>query len=187
MCDTLKRAYELAGSEISLHERLRLPMYLQLANRNDEGWKDLSDLNILYLDSQSQYIIADKMRIFLQKEKRALSAIPFGIYSFCKEIDFLLEEIEHKKIHLKNLKRDGIVYDKESLIYVDGTWEKNKISTLLDPDFVQITIHKLLKKAKCEKFEFELINEIQIYIMNNYKKNYTYSKIDKICKRIILT
>ncbi|MBU1339480.1 MAG: hypothetical protein KKD56_10475, partial [Acidobacteria bacterium] len=51
-----------------IQERLRLPMYLQLAGRNDEAWDELNRLNVQYVDQFSQPVIANQMRVFLQKE-----------------------------------------------------------------------------------------------------------------------
>ena len=44
-CEKLREAYAAKGSEeLMVEERLRLPMYLQLAGKNDEGWKTLNEM-----------------------------------------------------------------------------------------------------------------------------------------------
>ena len=87
-CDKLKEAYSAKGSEnIMIEERLRLPMYLQLSGKNDDGWRILNELNVTHVDVFSQLKIADQMRIFLQKEKKNEHAILFGAWVICKRVE----------------------------------------------------------------------------------------------------
>jgi len=87
-CGKLVEAYAAPDAEdLSIEDRLRLPMYLQLACRADEGWGILNELSIKYLDVFSQSIIANQMRIFLQKEKKYKQAILFSVWSICKDIE----------------------------------------------------------------------------------------------------
>ncbi len=87
-CEKLKEAYSAKGAdELMVKERLRLPMYLQLAGKNDEGWKILNEINITFIDVFSQAEIANQMRVFLQKEKKHKQAIMFGAWCICKEIE----------------------------------------------------------------------------------------------------
>ena len=87
-CQKLIEAYSFEGGEdLSIEDRLRLPMYLQLANKNDEGWRILNELNITYTDVFSQSKIANQMRVFLQKEKKYDQAVLYGIWTICKEIE----------------------------------------------------------------------------------------------------
>ncbi len=87
-CKKLEMAYSAPdAAELMIEERLRLPMYLQLSGKNDEGWKILNQLNIKYTDVFSQAEIADQMRIFLQREKKFKQAILFGAWTICKEVE----------------------------------------------------------------------------------------------------
>ena len=87
-CDKLKEAFVAEGSdELMVKERMRLPMYLQLAKKNDEGWGILNELNIKYTDVFSQAEIANQMRVFLEKEKKYKQAMLFLVWSVCKEIE----------------------------------------------------------------------------------------------------
>lgn len=87
-CEKLREAFSLEGADnLMVKERLRLPMYLQLANRNDEGWKILNEMNIEFTDVFSQAEIADQMRVFLQKESKYSQAMLFAVWSICKEIE----------------------------------------------------------------------------------------------------
>lgn len=68
-CEKLREAYSADGAEnLMIEDRLRLPMYLQLAGKNDEGWDELNRLNVRYVDQFSQPRIANQRRVFLQKE-----------------------------------------------------------------------------------------------------------------------
>ncbi|MDG6772715.1 hypothetical protein QCB45_00025 [Thiomicrorhabdus sp. ZW0627] len=87
-CEKLQEAYQAEGAEnLTIKERLRLPMYLQLAERNEEGWKELNRLTLKYIDVFSQVEIANQMRIFLQNEKKYMEAVEFAIWTLCKEIE----------------------------------------------------------------------------------------------------
>lgn len=87
-CETLKEAYAAQGSAyLMIEDRLRLPMYLQLAGDSDEGWRVLNELNINYVDVFSQTIIANQMRVFLQKENNHKEAILLGVWALCKEVE----------------------------------------------------------------------------------------------------
>lgn len=87
-CEKLKEAYSAKGSEdLTTKELLRLPMYLQLAKKNDEGWRILNDMNVRYLDVFSQAEIANQMRVFLEKDKKFNQALLFSVWSICKEVE----------------------------------------------------------------------------------------------------
>ena len=78
-CEKLREAYAAEGSEyLMIEERLRLPMYLLLAGRGDEGWDELNRLNAFYTDEFSRPIIANQMRVFQKKEgkERVIAPVP---------------------------------------------------------------------------------------------------------------
>jgi len=76
-CEKLREAYSSDGAEdLMIEERLRLPMYLLLAGRNDEGWEELNRLNARYIDQFSQPLIANQMRVFRSKEGKNRPAAP---------------------------------------------------------------------------------------------------------------
>ncbi len=69
----------------------RLPLYLQKAGRNDEAWREfnlllthgfpnqIKNLEVLPMEHSEIY---DKMRLFLQREKKFDVAIRFGVLSY---------------------------------------------------------------------------------------------------------
>jgi hypothetical protein len=78
-CEKLREAYAADGSEnLMIEDRLRLPMYLLLAGKGDEGWEELNRLNSLYTDEFSLPTIANQMRVFQKKEgkQRVVAPIP---------------------------------------------------------------------------------------------------------------
>ena len=69
---------------------LRLPMYLQEAGRNDEAWKELNNLLLGFPNQLQSHevlpmthsIIYDRMRLFLQREKKLEKAVLFSMFSY---------------------------------------------------------------------------------------------------------
>lgn len=79
-CSKLRDAYSAEGSEnLMIEDRLRLPMYLQLAGQNDEGWVELNRLLAKYTDEFSQPRIEHQMKIFLRKEKNESASNPVRV------------------------------------------------------------------------------------------------------------
>jgi len=185
-CTLLKESYELAGSDLSIENRLRLPMYLQLANKNDEGWSDITNLNVLYLDAYSQMCINKQMRIFLYKEKKYIPAIPFGIYSYCKDIEYNLDMFDKKQEEIKSDDYKDIIenMNKETLKSLDGTDFFERASQLREYDSILIMINPLLKKAKLDGRTKSFTDLIYHYIFES--RRFNYLDVDKICKSNLL-
>lgn len=79
-CDKLREAYSADGAEnLMIEDRLRLPMYLQLAGKNDDGWDELNRLSARYVDQFSQPRIAYQMTIFLRKENNESASNPVRV------------------------------------------------------------------------------------------------------------
>ena len=150
-CEKLNEAYSSKGAnELMTKERLRLPMYLQLAGKNDEGWKILNELNVKYLDVFSQAEIANQMRIFLQKEKKFKNAALFAIWSICKEV-------ERDRDNLKN----GIS-KKEPANKIFQDRIKHNISI----EGVRARVSSLLKRSKMENELDHLTHSISEYLIS---------------------
>lgn len=89
----LKKAYnEIAKIKFdySVEVFLRLPMYLQVANRSDEAMVEFEKLlqnGYINQNRKKELIpmtdstIYDKMRLFFQREKKFQTAVSYGIYS----------------------------------------------------------------------------------------------------------
>ena len=91
----------LSGMDHGIDVFLRLPRYLQDAGRSEEGWKEFRNLlangypNMQEGDRarhRMQSAIYDKMRLFLQREKRFSSAVLFGALSIVYGIKAVLTE-----------------------------------------------------------------------------------------------
>lgn len=95
-CQTLRVAFQSAdvGEYIDIHERLRLPVYLCFANRDDEAWSELNRLSSEYQDSISQIAIRSKMQKFLEDEGKLIDAAFFLAWVYLLElkhkIDFIV-------------------------------------------------------------------------------------------------
>lgn len=91
--ECLRKAYkQIAKTSINyaVPTFLRLPLYLQHANRNEEAWSEFNSLianghpnqmrtrELLPMDHSQIY---DKMRLFLQREKQFKKAVKFGVLS----------------------------------------------------------------------------------------------------------
>jgi hypothetical protein len=82
----LRRAYQTPTiCPMMVVELLRLPMYLQLAGRADEGWGEMNRLNITYVDGISQARIAAQMATFLRKEGKYKNAALFAVWTLFKQ------------------------------------------------------------------------------------------------------
>jgi len=79
-CNKLREAYSADGAEnLMIEERLRLPMYLQLAGKSDEGWDELNRLFARHIDQFSQPRIEHQMKIFLRKENNETALNPVRV------------------------------------------------------------------------------------------------------------
>lgn len=139
--ETLYEAYrEISRSSVNytLGPFLRLPLYLQQANRPDEAWREFNRLLIegypnQYRTTESismdHAVIYDKMRLFLQREQRNQEAVKFGIFS-----------------HLLL----AIALDKRS--------RKKQLRLHMSKNSVNAMIQELLKKARMEGSYPELLD-----------------------------
>jgi len=87
-CEKLKEAYSANGSEeLMIQDYLRLPMYLQLAGKSDEGWKALDEIRIQNKDNFNESTIAKQIKIFFRKEKKYELAVLFSAWEICEIIE----------------------------------------------------------------------------------------------------
>lgn len=85
----INEAFNSEGSNyLGLPDKLKLVTYLQLNKQFDEAWRVLNEVNVLYTSAESQHAISDKMRLHFQREGKFDYAIPLGIYSLIKEVEY---------------------------------------------------------------------------------------------------
>lgn len=144
---------------------LRLPLYLQEANRNDEAWREFNLLlingypgqlkspGLFHMDRSEIY---DKMRLFLQREGKTKSAVRFGILSY---ISWAIGLYEQKR-------------------YDELKQHSSKIN-------IENELKKLLKKAKKEELLSNIseIVEKEINSIPNVNVNVLSKNIDRIILR----
>jgi len=201
-CNKLKQAFLSEGaSDLLAKERMRLPMYLQLAKKNDEGWKILNEINVEYTDVFSQAEIANQMRVFLQKEKNYIQAILFSIWNICKEVErdrfniqssinltdqcvlnkaeFGFEEDEDEKetVYGKTPKGNPIT-DSAYKMFID------RVNKNISKSGVSDSISTLLKKANKEELIDSLSKSISNYLHSS--KQYELREVREIIKSILL-
>lgn len=189
-CEKLTEAYSADGSEeLMAKERLRLPMYLQLAGRNDEGWRILNELNITYTDVYSQSDIANQMRVFLQKEKKHKQAIIFGAWCVCKGIECYRSSIagtiemadEMAKLggEYNLLNQDDTVYAHTPMgnPITDSAYKlfQDRIDTDTSLDGVKETLLPMLKKAKLDSQLNDYASGFAEYLQTS--RNYDFADV----------
>ncbi|MBK6957343.1 MAG: hypothetical protein IPH22_02185 [Nitrosomonas sp.] len=87
-CEKLKEAYSANGSEeLMIQDYLRLPMYLQLAGKSNEGWKALDEMRLQNKDNFNESTIAKQIKIFFRKEKKYELAVLFSAWEICEIIE----------------------------------------------------------------------------------------------------
>ena len=191
--ETLRKAYKIneANNEgIGIAAYLRLPMYLQKAGKNDEGW---SEFNKLLTDGWSTYTnmdfevfyyiydIYDKMRLFLQREQRAIEAVPYGVIS---HIMWAMHHFNRWKHYERKKKEEENIYAKKSCdifikkhsdVYL-GLCSNNFLPKLKE------NFTPLLKKAKKLDCMDEVIKITQTHIKAAPKLNIQgiHSDIERI-------
>jgi len=124
----------------TIERYLRLPMYLQKAGRNDEAWKEF---NLLLSEEQhidEQALIYDKMRLFLQREKRYKEAVKMGLFTF--------------------------LLNAQSLYQMDKEYDENRLDDYISEDSINDVVSDLLKKENLGKYSNEVKNLIHWQIDN---------------------
>jgi len=175
-CDKLREAYSADGAEyLMIEDRLRLPMYLQLAGKNDEGWNELNLLNLRYVDQFSQPAIANQMRVFLQKGGKAKEAVLYGIWTLCKVIEANNMNLESCYRLADSMKAS--IYDTEPVVgqtpsgnpVRDSSYQhfadtaKNQFSI----GNIETHVAPLLKKAKLDGLLNSLSTSLKAYLESN--------------------
>lgn len=200
-CGKLREAFSLQGAtNLMVKERLRLPMYLQLANKNDEGWKILNEMNVQFTDVFSQAEIANQMRVFLQKEEKYSQAVLFAIWSICKEIECYRHNIQGSinladQLAASNDEFGFLREGRSKEVY--GTTPKgnpitdqaykmfhNRMKDSLSVDGVRGRILPPLKKAKKEGVADDIAESISKYL--NSTERYDLSEVRDIVTEFLV-
>lgn len=195
-CEKLKEAYAAPGAnELMVKDLLRLPMYLQLAGRNDEGWGVLNELAIKHPDVFSQVEIANQTRIFLQKEKKFRHAVLFGMWTLCKEIESDRSNIqssidmtdEMAKLDAefeftsdRGSKEKVFAHTPKGNPITDSAYEmfSERIAFCSSFEGVVESLKPFIKKAKIEEKTNELAKEFSSYLKS--KEKYSLKEVTEI-------
>lgn len=164
---SLRTAYGIAGKDIGVDERIRLPQYLQIAGRNDEAWKEFNDLiieagssqikELAYFDLENIY---DKMRLFLQREGRFIDAIGTGVLSYtCFVRAVFFQATSNQKV---------FTYMREE--------RTKQLAFITEEGFIEKMVFPLLKKAGKEKY----LDDMKTIIFSGVKKLPDVSAVEAI-------
>lgn len=151
----LKDSYRLIGQDdntvYSVNKFLRLPLYLQKAGRKKEAWDEFNNLlrngypnkmknkGLVYIDKATIY---NKMRLYLQREKKNDEAIKYGIFSHVAMIRGLY--LQKRKSPLKNAQsKERIQSMLKSLLK-----KANKLESL--DEFVNLVSEEVAKPTKID-------------------------------------
>ena len=175
--DILRDAYALIASTNTAHTLetfLRLPLYLQKVGRSDEAWKEFNDL----LDdgypnmpsdeaswSGMRSSVLDKMRLFLQREKRFPESVQYGILSIISKIREQLGRAEHSEPD-ERLMRSGIPRIQERAIAdAQHRYERHTTTAehLQSKEYLNEQISKLLKRASLLEHHNEVLRIVHVW------------------------
>jgi hypothetical protein len=178
-CDKLREAYAAGGAEnLMTKDRLRLPMYLQLAGKSDEGWAILNDMSLAHLDVFSQAEIADQMRVFLEKEGKLDKALVFLAWTICRELERDRANIQSSLVLSDQLAKMDLDYGflgrkNEKVLghtpagnpITDTAYDifTKRVAHAMSVEGVQERFAKLLKKAKQEHCSNQLSAALSAY------------------------
>jgi hypothetical protein len=193
-CEKLILAFESDDAhDLMLKERLRLPMYLQLAKRSEEGWRSLCKINEKFRDTVSQAEISNQMRIFLQKEKKFKVALVYTVWSMCKELERDKRNIRncmqhadmiastngnHLHIPIKNKKSYGET--PKGNVITDSAFQlfNDRIDSCVSIISISDRITTLLKKLKKSEDLDMISRSISEYLKSN--DDYNFSDVEEL-------
>jgi hypothetical protein len=200
-CKSLRLAYVSADVDecITLKDRLRLPMYLQLAGKNDEGWRELNILAEHAKNFREQADINNQMKIFLRKEGNIKQAVIHGVYAFILEViekKQYIKTVEYSADHPKKINVDDVDYELMILfnesrdVYaytLNGnpiydcsfTFIRESLYKMLDVTTMTKRFNKLLSGSKLKLSGAQLA--IRVLYEIEYFSNNTLSSISKFC------
>ena len=164
--ETLKRAYVIiakSNTEYSVETFLRLPLYLQEANKSNEALIEFNNLlnngypnehRIKILIPMHQARIYDKLRLFWQREKQPVKAISYGVYSIL--LDALGLYRQKRKEELNFIKDKAHIIDRIIPLY-----KKAQKLDLIDKaaDLILTELQKLPKISTHSEIE-EMVNNL---------------------------
>ena len=169
--ECLDKAYRICAGyplETVFDHYLRLPAYLQAAGRTDEGWGELNKLNIGVCpyrgdgptgserDIRKAYKVSDKMRAFLDKEKRYKES--------------LIHRVVAAYLSAANVAQ-----------MVSDGWVKKEREKEFSVDTLTIEFDKAVKKAKLEEpLGAKLAAYVNALVKEGSKDLYVLSRIPEV-------
>ncbi len=183
-CEKLREAYSADGAEnLFLDERLRLPMYLQLAGKNDEGGDELNRLSARYVDQYSQLKIAAQRATFLRKGGNYKGAALFAVWTLFnrKEIDtqshaYMVQSADQQPARDAELEALGLPPWRQTMQVTGTTPSGNPIydvsysslhrnlSENYSPEAIHATLNRDLAKVVTKEIISTVVTDLSHYL-----------------------
>lgn len=193
-CEKLILAFESDGAhDLMLKERMRLPMYLQLAKRSEEGWENLCKINEKFRDTISQAEISNQMRIFLQKEKKFKEALVYTVWSISKELERdrrnirnciqhadMIASTNSNYVHIPVRKKKSYGETPKGNVIIDSAFQlfNDRIDSAVSIIGISDRITTLLKKLNRSEDLDMISRSISEYLKLN--DDYNFSDVEKL-------
>ena len=173
----LKKAYDVGASEMSIQNCLRLPLYLQQAKKNDEGWEVLCQLlakgwpgGDKFMVHADRSIIYDKMSLFRKREKNFDDALVYGIMSYLEDLNYAHSSLKYDEVKKKKLKE---ILEEDYESDKSPAYWSERLKHLTSDDFISETIKKKLKKTNYEDKFKDIFNLVKGYTKEIPKNNFS--------------
>ncbi|MDV6347501.1 hypothetical protein R2083_08230 [Nitrosomonas sp. Is35] len=196
-CEKLKEAYSAYGAnELMTKDFLRLPMYLQLAGRSEEGWDLLNDLLKDNTSIFDQAEIAHQIQIFLRKEKKYKLAVLFSAWEACEVVErdlfnvrdcIEMADIQASDDFLREISKNQEVYgytpNGNPITQYSYDFFNNRLLESKTIEFVRSKLESDLEKSDCSEKLEQLSNDLHEYITSNNK--YRLSEVIAIVRKYV--
>lgn len=165
--------YEIISNHFSHY--IRLPAYLQLAKKNDEGWRQLNLLangilphrgpnpTELATDIDWRIEVSDKTRLFLEREKKFEQALwercTKNMLSTARAMRNHMEASE--AVNNEDWKHDKYLDKKtKELFKKDALWSLEYTKKVMQQHAIEVITKDLWKTARKAKFEQERVGDL---------------------------
>jgi|TARA_B100000959_G_scaffold277713_1_gene334753 hypothetical protein len=182
--ELLKKAYDVGASEMSIQNCLRLPLYLQQAKKNDEGWGILCKLlaegwpgGDKFMVHADRAAIYNKMSLFRKREKNFDDALAYGLMSYLEDLNLCYSNMKNDEIRQKEFEEYELDMSSSSSESYWGGTLKHRTSD----DSINREIKKLLKKSSYEDKFNDIFNLVKRYTKQIPKNNFSiFEDLEKL-------
>ena len=178
--ELLKKAYDVGSNEMSVEQCMRLPLYLQQAKRNDEGWEILcnllakgwpgSDKFMVHADRAAIY---NKMSLFRKREKNFDDALAHGLMSYLEDLNQAYSNLKNDEIRQKE-------FEEYELGKSSSIWE-GRLKHQTSDDFISEQIKRHIKKSSYKDKFNDIFNLVKRYTKQIPKNDFSiFEDLEKL-------